>query len=72
MARRFLNALIGLFCGYFLGAALTWALTMAFSGNRHDLELEAAMTAAFVGGPFCALIGLIVGAVRRPRPRKEG
>jgi hypothetical protein len=41
----------GLIAGYLLGAA------QAFSGNVHDKDLEAAMTAAFATGPLGAALG---------------
>jgi hypothetical protein len=50
------------FAGYFL---ISW-----FSSNTHDRSVEAAMTAAFVFGPFAALIAFIVGVVRAGRRRE--
>lgn len=51
--------------GYVAGAVATYWLIMWLSSNAHDRSLEASMTAAFVGGPLCAVVGLVAGAVRR-------
>lgn len=49
--------LIGLFCGMFL--------IEAFSSNRHDQSVEAAMTGAFVIGPLMAVTAVIMVLVVR-------
>ena len=48
--------------GYLVGALLGYALVSNLSGNSHDRDVEAAMTAAFVIGPLCALAASIAGA----------
>jgi hypothetical protein len=50
--------------GYLIGAVLTYFLILSFSSNQHDRSVEAAMTAAFAGGPCLAVIAFIVGLVR--------
>ncbi len=67
MLRRFGRGLLWAAAGYMLGALGTYQLTMWLSSNTHDRQLEAGMTAAFVVGPLCALVGLIVGLTRPPR-----
>jgi hypothetical protein len=59
------RALLGAVFGYVLAAVAAYALTHAFSPNRHDLELEALMTAFFVAGPFGAVVGTLAGALYR-------
>ena len=60
--RTFLFCLLGLIVGYVLGALLcNYAIVMLVTSNSHDRNLEAQMTAAFVGGPIGALIGAIAG-----------
>lgn len=49
---------VGLIAGYLLGAALGYGAVQALSGNVHDKELEAAMTAAFATGPLGAALGV--------------
>jgi hypothetical protein len=49
--------------GYLLGALVGYLLIGTFSGNTHDRSVEAAMTGAFVVGPFGAVIGFVVGVV---------
>ena len=56
----FLFALVG----YVLGAGLGYGLVTGLSGNRHDKELEAAMTGAFATGPLGAVIGAIAAFVK--------
>jgi hypothetical protein len=41
---------VGLFAGMFL--------INRFSSNTHDKSMEAAMTAAFIVGPVCAVLSL--------------
>jgi len=64
---RFGGALLGAVAGYVLAAFAAYALTHAFSPNRHDRELEALMTAFFVAGPLGTVVGTVVGALRRRR-----
>jgi hypothetical protein len=49
---------LGLVFGYALGAALGFGAVHAFSGNIHDKDLEAVMTAAFATGPLGAALGV--------------
>ena len=53
--------------GYVAGGLLGYLLVQMLSTNVHDRDLEAAMTAAFVVGPFVALVAGLVGAVRAGR-----
>jgi len=57
---------IGLACavgGYLLGALVGYGWIAGFSGNTHDRSVEAAMTAAFVVGPFAAVVAFVLGIV---------
>lgn len=55
--------------GYLLGAGLGYFLVQSFSGNRHDKEMEAAMTGAFFTGPLGAVLAAILGAVLAGRSK---
>ena len=60
--RTFFFSLLGLVVGYVLGALLwNFAIVMLVSSNTHDRNVEAQMTAAFIGGPIGALVGAIAG-----------
>ena len=59
--KRFLFVLAGLVAGYFAGALAGYFGTFAFSPNKHDLALEAAMSSAFVYGPAGSILGAIAG-----------
>jgi len=63
--------LIGLGCailGYVAGAFGGGYLVTVFSGNTHDLSVEAAMTGVFVLGPLGAVVAVIIGVyLTRPR-----
>jgi len=61
--RRLGAALLGGVVGYVGGAVVGYFLVLWFSGNVHDRELEAAMTAAFFFGPAVALAGVIAGGL---------
>ena len=61
--RRVVMAIVFAIGGYLIGALLGYALVSNLSGNPHDRELEAAMTAAFVIGPCCAFAAGLAGAV---------
>lgn len=50
-------ALVG---GYFVGLFAGMALISKFSSNQHDKSMEAATTAAFVVGPACAILAVLV------------
>ena len=60
--RRVAFGVVGLVGGYVLVAALGALLLAAVSSNRHDKDLEVAMTAVFVFGPIGGLVGLVAGA----------
>jgi uncharacterized membrane protein YdcZ (DUF606 family) len=46
--------------GYLTGALITYLLVITLSQNQHDRSVEAAMTAAFAGGPFAAIITFVI------------
>jgi hypothetical protein len=54
--------------GYIAGFIAGLALIYMHSFNTHDLNQEMAMTAIFFTGPIGALIGLVWGIFRRPKP----
>ena len=57
---------IGLLCGiagYIVVAVAGYFLVLQFSSNRHDRELEAAMTSAFLFGPIGAVLAFIFGII---------
>jgi NhaP-type Na+/H+ or K+/H+ antiporter len=58
---------LGLVIGYVLGALAGYAGVQVFSGNMHDRDMEAAMTAAFATGPLGAALGVAVALVMRRR-----
>lgn len=70
--RRTAFALAFAIAGYVLGGVIGYLLVLAFSGNTHDLELEAAMTGASVTGPLLALVGVVFGLVRGGRGARRG
>lgn len=51
--------------GYIIGMLGGMFLIEAFSSNRHDRSVEAAMTGAFVVGPLMAVMAVIVVLVIR-------
>ena len=53
--------------GYIIGMLGGMFLIEAFSSNRHDRSVEAAMTGAFVVGPLMAVAAVIVVLVIRAR-----
>lgn len=65
--RRFLHGLLGLVCGYAVGAAIGAALVALASSNTHDRSLEMAMTAIFFTGPIGAVIGAAAAIMRAKR-----
>jgi NhaP-type Na+/H+ or K+/H+ antiporter len=69
---RLVRALIGLVAGYIVGAALGLLAVQMLSSNRHDLGVEAVMTAVFAAGPLGAVVGALVGALMRKQPAAEG
>jgi hypothetical protein len=69
---RLLAGAIGLFAGYFAGAALTGVAVELLSTNTHDKDLEVVMTAFFAGGPVGALLGVVAGLLWRRSRTKIG
>jgi hypothetical protein len=59
--RRFGIGILGAIVGYIIAAFAGYWLIEWFSSNTHDRSVEAAMTSAFVIGPFGAVAGFIVG-----------
>jgi hypothetical protein len=58
------SAFLALLCavpGYFVGLFGCLFLLPLISQNRHDAQLEAAMTGAFIFGPLAAILGFIAG-----------
>jgi hypothetical protein len=53
--------------GYCFGMLSGMFLIEAFSSNRHDQSVEAAMTGAFVVGPLMAVSAVIMVLVVRAR-----
>ena len=51
--------------GYIIGMLGGMFLIEAFSSNRHDRSVDAAMTGAFVVGPLMAVVAVIVVLVIR-------
>lgn len=64
---RIIRGGLGLIAGYALGVVAGIALIALLSTNTHDKSLEVAMTSAFVAGPIGAVIGLLIGILRRGR-----
>jgi predicted PurR-regulated permease PerM len=62
---RLARALIGLVAGYVVGAALGLLAVQMLSSNRHDLGLEAVMTAMFAAGPLGGVVGILIGLFRK-------
>ncbi len=60
-------AVLGGLGGYSIGLVSGMFLIEAFSDNRHDRSVEAAMTGAFVVGPLMAVVAVIVVLVIRAR-----
>jgi hypothetical protein len=65
MGSRIVKGLVYAVVGYIVGAFGGGALVSVLSQNSHDRSVEAAMTGAFVTGPVVAVIGGIVGMLRR-------
>lgn len=63
--RRTIGAIIGLFVGYITGALLGAALVSLLSTNTHDKSQELVTTSLLAAGPIGALIGAVVGVMRR-------
>ena len=63
-------ALLAAIGGYLVELCGGILLIEVFSNNTHDTSVEAAMTGAFVFGPFMALIAVIV--VFRSRHSRAG
>jgi hypothetical protein len=62
--KRFGIGLLFAIGGYITVAAASYFLVMQFSANRHDRELEAAMTSVFFFGPVGAVLAFVWGLVR--------
>jgi divalent metal cation (Fe/Co/Zn/Cd) transporter len=60
-------AVVAAVAGYFFGMLSGMFLIEAFSSNRHDQSVEAAMTGAFVVGPLMAVSAVIMVLVVRAR-----
>jgi hypothetical protein len=57
---------LGLLCGlggYLVVAVISYFAVLQFSANRHDRELEAAMTSVFFFGPIGAVLSFILGLI---------
>jgi hypothetical protein len=67
MFRRILFGFLWCIPSYLAGAGIGIVLVSLFSANKFDVSVEAVMTAAFVTGPFFALIGFILGVVMTKR-----
>ncbi len=65
--KRFGIALLWGIGGYIVVAVASYFLVMEFSSNRHDREVEAAMTSVFFFGPVGAVLAFIVGIIRGGR-----
>ncbi len=63
--KRFAIALLYAAVGYVIAAVAGYFLVQAFSGNLHDREMEAAMTAVFFTGPIGAVLAFVAGMLRR-------
>ncbi len=65
MVKRLGIALAGAAVAYAVAAAAGYFLVLQLTGNQHDRELEAAMTAFFVCGPIGAVLAFAAGLLRR-------
>jgi hypothetical protein len=63
MFKRIVFGLAGMVMLYFAGLFGCLWLLPRLTENRHDSEVEAAMTGAFIVGPLLGLIGLVAGAL---------
>jgi O-antigen/teichoic acid export membrane protein len=57
--------------GYLVAALASYVLVLQLSGNKHDREVEAAMTSVFFAGPISGLLSFVTGLIRgreRPKP----
>lgn len=63
------SLLLYVLAGYVIGAVFTFVAVQVLAGNTHDRSVEAAMTAAFLGGPLLAVLLGIVGSGRSRRRR---
>jgi hypothetical protein len=70
---------LGLLCGlggYLVVAVISYFAVLQFSPNRHDRELEAAMTSVFFFGPIGAalsfILGIILGGRSAPKSHVDG
>ncbi len=72
--KRFGIALLCGIGGYIVVAVASYFLILELSSNRHDRDVEAAMTSVFFFGPMGAVVAFIVGIVRggRSAAKSEG
>jgi len=64
MLRRLGFGILWGFVGYLCGAFGGGLLVSQMSSNTFDLDVEAAMTGAFVFGPLVGLVAFVIGAWR--------
>jgi hypothetical protein len=69
--KRFGVALLFGMAGYIVVAIAGYFLILQFSSNRHDREIEAAMTGAFFFGPIGAIAAFILGWATGRRSAKS-
>ena len=65
---------IGLLCAivaYIAVAVASYFLVLEFSSNRHDRDLEAAMSSVFFYGPIGAVVAFIGGAIAAGRKKSR-
>lgn len=63
---------IGLLCAivaYIAVAIASYFLVLELSSNRHDRDLEAAMSSVFFYGPIGAVVAFIAGAIAGGRKK---
>lgn len=66
--KRFAFGLLWGIGGYIAVAVASYFLIGTFSSNRHDRDVEAAMTSVFFFGPLGGVLAFIIGIVRGGRP----
>jgi ABC-type branched-subunit amino acid transport system permease subunit len=65
--KRFAFGLLWGIGGYIAFAVASYFLIGAFSSNRHDRGVEAAMTSVFFFGPIGGVLAFVAGIVRGGR-----
>jgi uncharacterized membrane protein len=63
------SLLLFVLAGYVIGAVFTFVAVQVLSGNTNDRSVEAAMSAAFIGGPALAVVLGLFGSGRSRRRR---